>query len=125
MLAKKGKTIKTDRLCLTENPSWKTSSWYKNSPVGVNEFSKRFKTSAEKVGLDTKSRKITNHSARSTALSQLTKAGIGEQQLTKITGHSSAGSIRPYLQLDSSHHNKIVTTFRQDITAVESGEKRR
>jgi hypothetical protein len=50
-------------------------------------------------------------------LSQLAKAGVGEQQLIKITGHSSAQSIRSNLQLDSAHHSEIMS-FRQFKTTT-------
>lgn len=115
MLSKRGPNIKTDRLLLTPNPSWNktaSSQWYKNCPVGINEVGAWTKLSAEKAGLDVKRVKITNHSTRSTAVSQLAKAGVGEQQLIKITGHSSAGSLRPYLQMDQEHHSKLIEKLR-------------
>lgn len=107
--------ITTDRLFITPNPFWKNNSskgWYKNVPIGVNEILKWTKISAEKIGLDTKNKKISNHSHRSSAVSTLAKAGINEQELIKITGHSSSKSIKPYLQLDNEHHSQLVTNLR-------------
>lgn len=52
--------------------------------------------------------KISNHSMRSTASTNLAKAGVGEQQLTE---HSKAASIQPYLQMDSQHHLNIITVL--------------
>ncbi|XP_023312995.1 cytochrome P450 4C1-like [Anoplophora glabripennis] len=68
-MGKREENIKTERLFLTPNPAWQThGSWYKNVPVGINSISKWMKESAEKVGLDTVTKKITNHSARSSAV---------------------------------------------------------
>ena len=36
-------------------------------------------------------------------MTQLVKKGIGEQQLIKLTGHSSANSIKSYLQIGGEH----------------------
>ncbi|KAJ3661198.1 hypothetical protein Zmor_005606 [Zophobas morio] len=81
MLSKRGKHITTDRLFLTSNPAWREPSsvgWFKNSPVGRNEMGKWTRTAAEEIGIDIKKKKISNHSLRSTAVSQLAKAGVGE-----------------------------------------------
>lgn len=121
---KRGENITTDRLFLTPNPFWQTNQgrWYKNCPVGKNEISKWLKKSAEKIGLDTKKRKITNHSSRSSVISHLAKAGVQEQELIKITGHSTASSIKPYLQINEEHHKGIINKIRQtDFTATTSG----
>lgn len=107
--------IKTDRLFLTVNRSWRTkeaSNWYKNMPIGRNEILKWNRKSAELAGFDTTNKKITNHSSRATAVSSLAKAGVNEQQLIKISGHSSSHSIKPYLQLDKEHHESIVNQMR-------------
>lgn len=116
-MQRRGKNITTDRLFLTPNPAWQKSTstgWFKNMPIGQNQMAKWTKESAEKVGLDIKKIKITNHSMRSTAVTQLIKSGIGEQEAIKITGHSSANSIKPYLQLDEHHHSRLVQCFRED-----------
>lgn len=113
---RRGDNITTDRFFLTPNPFWKNaecSKWYKNCPVGANEISKWVKHAAEETGLDIKRRKITNHSLRSSAVSNLAKSGVGENQLLKITGHSSVNSIKSYLQLDSDHHTSIVEKMRE------------
>jgi hypothetical protein len=64
--------------------------------------------------------KITNHSVIATTVSNLAKQGVGEQQLIKITGHSSAHSIRPYLQMDMEHHQTIINSMRQKIKSFGS-----
>lgn len=121
LMEKRGKSIKTDRLFLTPNENFNNfnaKSWYKNCPVGRNTISTWFKLAAGKIGIDTKKIKVTNHSGRATAVSNLAKAGIGEQQLIKITGHSNSQSIKPYLQLDSTHHQNIIETMRGRIPST-------
>lgn len=115
LISKRSTNIKTDRLFLTPNPTWNTPQtlgWFKNIPVGRNKLSKWTKEAAVRTGLNTKDKKITNHSLRATAVSNLAKAGIEEQQLIKITGHNRAGSIKPYLQMDSNHHSTIINALR-------------
>lgn len=43
--------------------------------------------------LEVNSKKITNHSKRSTVVSQFAIRGVEEQQLLKITGHSNIANI--------------------------------
>lgn len=115
LISKRQDQCKSDRLFLTPNPFWQKENgagWYKNTPVGKNLFGNWFKESAEKAGLDTTSKKITNHSSRATTVSTLAKAGVSEQQIMKITGHANANSIKSYLQLDSEHHDDIVKKLR-------------
>ena len=116
LMEKRGNLIQTDRLFLTPNPYWSqpnSKGWYKNSPVGKNIVSSWFKSAASDIGIDTKKVKITNHSARATAVSKLAKEGVGEQQLIKITGHSNSQSIKPYLQLDVEHHHQMIESMRR------------
>ena len=89
--------------------------WFKNLPAGINTIAKWTKQSAEKIGIDTKRCKITNHSNRATTVTQLLQSGIGEQQAMKITGHGSSNSMKPYLQLSSSHHQNIINNFRSVV----------
>lgn len=80
--------------------------------IGQNNISSWMSESAQKIGIDTKKVKITNHSVRASAVSNLAKQGVGEEQLIKITGHSNAHSIRPYLQMDLNHHMQIIESMR-------------
>lgn len=108
---------------LTPNPYWQASNsygWYKNCPAGINEVGKWFKTLAEKSGLDVKKTKICNHSLRSSAVSHLAKAGIGEQQLIKITGHRNVNSINSYLQIDKVHHESMIEEMRKETVSTRS-----
>lgn len=112
---KRNRKTKTDRLFLTPNPNWKNAKsigWYKDAPIGENMVAKWVKESATKAGLDVDNKKITNHSSRATAVSNLAKSGIGEQQIIKITGHANTNSIKPYLQLDQEHHESIMKKLR-------------
>lgn len=116
LLEKRGSHITTDRLFLTVNPYWThegSRGWYKNMPIGVNEIGKWTKQSAEKIGINTSEFKITNHSNRSSAVSSVGKAAVGEQQLIKISGHSNAKSLAPYIQLDEEHHADLLSNLRQ------------
>jgi hypothetical protein len=61
---------------------------------------------------DRKKIKISNHSHRASAVPTLTKKGVGEQQLVKLTGHSSSSLSKPYLQLDSDLHYKLIESLR-------------
>lgn len=106
-----------DRLFVTPNPNWNTqflNKWYKNSAVGKNTISSWLKESASQIGIDIKKVKVTNHSARATAVSSLAKNGVQEQQLIKVTGHSNPQSIKPYLQLDVKHHQNIIQAMRSE-----------
>lgn len=120
--SKRGPNITTDRMFLTCNPSWNNSEssyWYKNMPIGRNEISKWTKEAAAKIGLDTKHCKITNHSNRATAVSNLIKNKAQEQQLIKLTGHGSVSSIKPYLQMDTEHHLSVINKLRRNESNVE------
>jgi hypothetical protein len=64
-----------------------------------------------------KTKKMANHSSRATAVSNLAKAGIGEQLLIQVTGHANAKSIQPYLQVDQEHHENIISVMRNSSTA--------
>lgn len=121
LLSKRGQNIQIHRLFLTANRTWKkddpNSLWFINSPIGKNTISKWTKSAAEAIGVDTKKMKISNHSHRVTTISHLSKAGVQEQTLIKMTGHSSSTSIKPYLQLDEEHHSKVVQEIRQQSTS--------
>lgn len=122
LLLKRGRNITTDRFFLTPNPNWKCENvdtfWYKNSPIGKNTISKWTKLAAEAIGIDTKRVNISNHSHRASTISHLAKAGVPEQSLIKMTGHSKTGSLKPYLQFDDEHHNKIVQQIRTNSVVL-------
>ena len=109
LVGKRTDKIKTDRFFITPKPWFKkTGMWYKNCPVGQNKMSKWTKMYAQKAGLDTKRKqKITNHSARSTAVSNMVQDRIQKQELIKITGHASAASLKAYLHISKQHYSSI------------------
>lgn len=114
MLSKRTPNIKTNRLFLTPNPDWKkTGIWYKNCPMGLNQLSKWTRLGAQSIGINTKKVKITNHSNRSSTVSNLTKSGANLQEVIQITGHSSSESLKPYLKLSNEHHLNIVEKMRK------------
>jgi integrase len=109
---------------LAPNPNWKninSKGWYKNMTIGRNNISSWMFESAQKIGIDTKKIKITNHSVRASAVSNLAKQGIGEEQLIKLTGHSNTHSIKPYLQMDADHHKKIIESMRNEKGSLSGG----
>src|SRR5436190_13834764 len=106
-MEKRGKNITINRIFLTVNPSWKDKK-----SVGFYIISKWTSDAAEQIGLDVKRCKITNHSIRSTAVSNLAKSGVGEHQITKITGHSNSSFISSYIKIDSEHHEALITNLR-------------
>lgn len=120
LISKRGVHITSPRLFLKPNRHWKTEtdSWYDNIPVGKNTINGWTKSSAEAIGLNVKDKKITNHSNRSTAVSELAKKGVQEQQLLKITGHNNPNSIKPYLNIDQEHHRKIINTMRGNGSSI-------
>lgn len=111
----KRRNVSCDRFFLTANPisiAAISKRWYKNVPVGRNTMSTWTHKAAKTAGLDLDRKKITNHSLRASAVTALAKNGVGEEQLIKITGHTSTSSIRPYLQLDEEHHENIIKKMR-------------
>lgn len=110
-------SIKRFFLCPNRNRTNNDSAWYKNQPVGICELSKWTRLGAEKVGLDTKSKKITNHSNRASTVSNLSYAGANLQEIIKITGHASTTSLEPYMKLNEEHHAKIIASLRKNEAA--------
>lgn len=115
ILEKRPKRITNDRFFLAPNPQWqltKSLGWFKNTPIGINTISTWTKETAQKVGLDTTNKKISNHSHRATAVTHLANANIPEQQLMKITGHTNSNSIQSYLNMQQNRHEEIVNLMR-------------
>ena len=77
-------------------------------PLGKNEIAKWRKQGAKRIRLDAKRKKNSNHWNRTAAVTQLAKNGIGEQQLIKLTAHSSPNSIKCYLQIHGEHHMELL-----------------
>jgi hypothetical protein len=91
----------------------KTSKgFFKNCPIGRNEILKC------QTRIDTKRIKVTNHSNRAAAVTQLAKVGVSENQIMKVTGHSNLASIKSYLQINSEHHEKIIQKMRSNNSEI-------
>lgn len=122
LIGKRGRNITITRLFLTVNGQWTPENsdkeWYKNQPIGINTIGKWTEISAKNIGLDVKNKKISNHSNRATAVSQLISGGVGEQEAIKITGHASSHSIKPYLQLNEEHHKNIIENVRSNTNST-------
>ncbi|KAJ8912784.1 hypothetical protein NQ315_002541 [Exocentrus adspersus] len=115
--------LQVDRIFVTPNPNWNeqfSKGWYKNCPIGKNTITSGLKESASKLGIDIKKTKVTNHSARATAMSSLAKNGVQEEQLIKITGHSNTHCIKSYLQMDAEHHQNIIEAMRKSRSLFKS-----
>lgn len=47
-------------------------------------------------------------------MTNLTKVGVDENRLIKLTGHGNTNSIKFYLQLDQKFHLNLVTNLRKN-----------
>lgn len=125
LMSKRGENIKTNRFFLTVNQKWKQNDnfpWFKNCPAGINIIRNWTKMGAINIGLDTKNKKITNHSNRASTVSALSSSGANLQEVIKITGHSSINSVTPYLQLSEQHHLKILSQMRAENTSSSTSD---
>lgn len=114
IMEKRTANITSRKLFLTPNKYWLLNSvWYKNMPIGINHLSKWTRIGADKIGLDTKEKRFTNHSNRSSTVSNLSKAGANLQEIIKITGHTTISSLEPYLKLNEQHHSRIISSIRK------------
>ena len=75
------------------------------------------KSAAEAIGINTDKIKISNHSHRASTITHLAQAGVQEQTLIKMSGHSSSLSLKPYLQFDKEHHSTLVQEIRTNTVA--------
>lgn len=73
----------------------------------INTLSKWEKNVSRKE-MDIKNFKVSN---RATAVSQLLASCIGEQETMKITGDVSSSSMKPYVQLNTEHHQNMLKHF--------------
>ncbi|KAJ4426541.1 hypothetical protein ANN_27355 [Periplaneta americana] len=77
----------------------------------TNAFVSLFANISNCTGLDVKKQKITNHSSRYTALSNIIRIGIQEQELIKITGQCYASSLKLYLRINEEYHSEILNNL--------------
>ena len=79
--------------------------------MGKNEISKWTKEATELIGVDTK-KKLQIILIVQRQSPSLPKIRITEDEIVKITGHSSTSSIKSYLQVDGEHHESIIKQMR-------------
>ena len=91
------------------------SFWYKRQRLGVSRPANMMKIMASKGGLQGNK---TNHSARETCVTTLTRARVPETQIIQLTGHRNIQSLNSYKQpslrqeeekshILSSHHSEL------------------
>lgn len=69
------------------------STWYINSPVGVNKISAFMSRISKQAGLQ---KTYTNHSIRATTVTSLRKKGVHVNDIMAVTGHKCPQSIMSY-----------------------------
>jgi hypothetical protein len=82
------------------------TSWYDNSPVGVNTLSNLMKQISKVGGL---SREYTNHCLRKTCVTALDEAGYEAKDIMAMTGHKHVSSLEPYLSITSMSKKKSMS----------------
>ena len=91
--------------CVLPNRLRDGAPWYYNTPMGANSLGQLLKRACQEAGV---SGKKTNHSLRKTCVKELSKAGIQDHQIVKITGHKNVSSLVHYDQeLDLEDHENI------------------
>ena len=81
-------------LAVIENP--KTNVWYKKQQLGVNSIDNMMKGVIKNTPLETSKKKLTNHTARKTAVKKLRAASVKRQSIIQVTGHASEKSLNDY-----------------------------
>lgn len=83
-----------DCLWQKPNPNYlKTGYWYCRAPLGHNTLGCMMKNMCEKAKL---SNTYTNHCTRVTTSVMLNEEGFNENDIIKVTGHSSTASLKSY-----------------------------
>lgn len=88
--------------------------WYQNIPLGRHTLDGVVRNLSDSMP---GSSKYTNQSLRKTCASTLHKAGVGRDDIAKITGHSSA-SIERYISLDSDDHMRYSSLLQSGGNVV-------
>ena len=104
--------------CVPQNRLHDGSAWYYCSPMGANSLGKLLKNACAEAGVVGKK---TNHSLRKTCVKELTKAGIQDHEIIKITGHKNVSSLMHYdqeLDLEEHEHISKILCRRNVITAT-------
>ena len=67
--------------------------WYKRQPMGKNKLGTIMNTLSEKANLQGKK---TNHSARKTMITLLSKKNVPDTQIQQLSGHKNIQSLNSY-----------------------------
>ena len=72
----------------------KRDVWFSMQPVGVNKINSYVKGLATLGGLECTNKRFTNHSVRKTTVRKLQKAGVSNNKIAAVTGHSNEQSLK-------------------------------
>ena len=100
-------------LGVIDNPKEKT--WYKTTPMGVHTINNLVKNMKEKTSLKDSSKKLTNHSARKTAVKILKSAKFPKCEIKNITGHSTINGLDPYDSGDDDDLREMSYAVHPDV----------
>ena len=91
-------------LCPIDNP--KSNVWFKTQRVGINSINNILKNMKKNSPLASliPNKKISNHSARKTAVRKMKSAGFQKCEIKNITGHANEKGLDPY---DSGNENEM------------------
>ena len=92
---------------LEKTPSDPTSPWYSNQPVGKHTLEVKLSRMCSLTGIEGR---ITNHSLRATAATQLYEMGVPEKVIQERTGHRSLDSLRVY-ERTSTHQQQAASNI--------------
>lgn len=90
----------------TRNPS-QQKHWFKSQPLGINSLSNMMKVMFTDAGIEDRSRKVTNHSARKTLVQNLKKRKVVDTDIVQITGHKSVQSLLDYDEMDDERKEEV------------------
>ena len=82
-------------LAIIESP--KTNVWYKKQRLGVNSINNMMKGVIKNTPLETRKKKLINHTARKTVVKKLRTASVERQSIIQVTGHASEKSLKVYM----------------------------
>ena len=85
--------------------------WYMKSPLGKNEIGKFMVKAAEKAGLGSSGKKLTNHSVRKTCISRLLDANVPETFVAQLSGHKNINSLQHYKTASTVHQQRMSATL--------------
>ena len=100
-------------LQIIENP--RTAQWYKNLRMGENTIGDIMKNMKTNSPLVANEKKMTNHSARKTAVKKMQRKGLSRSDIIVITGHASEKGLDSYDEGDE-REQKTLSNIIDGIT---------